>query len=190
VHEVWHFKCIPNCSCFVIVLFCYWKYGKASVQLSPIWLSNCPCLVIVLFCYWKYGKTTVQLSPIWLSDCSLAKQNNNKTRTVWESYWRQLNGCFTVFSIAKQNNNKTRTVWVSYWRQLNGCFTVFSIAKQDNNKTRTVWETVQLSPIWLSSCPCLVIVLFCYWKYGKATVQLPPIWLRLLYRISNSKTKQ
>jgi hypothetical protein len=36
--------------------------------------------------------------------------------------------------------------------------------------------TVQLSPIWLSNCSCLVIVLYCYWKYGKATVQLSPKW--------------
>ena len=32
----------------VIVLFCYWKYGKATVQLSSIWHSNCSCLVIVV----------------------------------------------------------------------------------------------------------------------------------------------
>ena len=56
--------------CLVIVLFCYWKYSKATVQLSPIWHSTCPCLVIVLFCYWKYGKATVQLSTIWHSNCS------------------------------------------------------------------------------------------------------------------------
>ena len=36
-------------------------------------------------------------------------QVTNGKRSV--SYWRQLNGCFTVFSIAKtNNNNKTRTV--------------------------------------------------------------------------------
>jgi hypothetical protein len=113
---------LSNCSCLVIVLFCYWKYGKATVQLSPIWHSNCSFLVIVLFCYWKYGKATVQLSPKWLSNCPCLvryknKNKNNKTRTVWVSYWRQLNGCFTIFSIAKQNNNKTRTVWESYWRR-------------------------------------------------------------------------
>jgi hypothetical protein len=116
------------CSCFVIVLFCYWKYGKATVQLSPIWHSNCSCHVIVLFFY----------------------------------YWRKLNGCSTVFSIAKQNYNKTRTVWESYWGQLNGFSTVFSIAKQNYNKTRTVWESywghVQFSPIWHSNCSFPVIV--------------------------------
>jgi hypothetical protein len=46
------------------------RYGKATVQFSPIWHSNSPCLVIVLLCYWKYGKETVQMSPIWHSNCS------------------------------------------------------------------------------------------------------------------------
>jgi hypothetical protein len=35
--------------CFVIVLICYWKYSKATVQLSTIWHSNCSGLVIVFF---------------------------------------------------------------------------------------------------------------------------------------------
>ena len=82
---------------------------------------------------------TVALLYFQLQSKTITKQNNNKRRTVWVSYWRQLNGCFTVFPITKQNNNNTRTVWVSYWRQLNGFFTVFPIAKQNNNKTRTVW---------------------------------------------------
>jgi hypothetical protein len=92
-------KLFLSCYC---CLFCYWKYGKATVQLSSIWLSNCSCLVIVV-CF--VIENTV-------------KQPNNKTRTVWVSYWRHLNGCFTVFSIEKQNNNKTKTVWVSYKQPL------------------------------------------------------------------------
>jgi hypothetical protein len=94
---------------------------------------------------------------------------NTKPRTAWESYWRHLNGFFTVFSIAKQNSNKTRTVWVSYWGQGKA--------------------TVQLSPIWLSNCSCLVIVLLCYWKYGKATVHLSPIWHSNYGRVHFSKCK-
>ena len=38
-------KLFLSCYC---CLFCYWKYGKATVQLSPIWHSNCSCLVIVV----------------------------------------------------------------------------------------------------------------------------------------------
>jgi hypothetical protein len=126
----------------------------------------------------------------------IAKQYNNKTRTAWESYWRQLNGCFTVFPIAKQNNNKTRTVWVSYWRQLNGCFTVFPIAKFSCLQYDTqavlvlllfcfaIGNTVKqpFNCLQYDTQTVLVLLLLCF-AIGK-TIE------RLLYRISNSKTKQ
>jgi hypothetical protein len=38
---------------------------------------------------------------------------------------------YRIFNSKTNNNNKTRTVWVSYWWQVNGCFTVFSIAKHN-----------------------------------------------------------
>jgi len=37
---------------------------------------------------------------------------------------------YGIFNSKTNKNNKTITVRVSYWRQLNGCFKVFSIAKQ------------------------------------------------------------
>ena len=42
-------QCETQTFCLVIVLFCYWKYGKATVQLSTIWHSICSGLVIVFF---------------------------------------------------------------------------------------------------------------------------------------------
>ena len=60
--SMWH----SNCFWSVIVLFCYWKYSKATVQLSPIWHSNCSGLVIVLFCYWKYSKAPFIVSHMTL----------------------------------------------------------------------------------------------------------------------------
>jgi uncharacterized integral membrane protein len=127
---------------------------------------------------------------------------NNKPRTVWESYWRQLNGCFTVFPIAKQYNNKTRTAWESYWRQLNGCclqydsqtvlvlllscFAIGNTVKQPFSCLQYDTQTV------------LVLLLFCFaigntvkqpfscLQYDSQTVLV----LLLFYRISNSKAKQ
>ena len=44
------FNCLQYDTQTVLLLllfcFCYWKYSKATVQLSPIWHSNCPCVVI------------------------------------------------------------------------------------------------------------------------------------------------
>jgi hypothetical protein len=117
--------------CFVIVLLCYWKYSKETVQLSPIWHSNCPCLVIVLFCYWKYSKATFNCLQYY-------------TQTVLVL----LLFCFDIGNTVKQPFNclqyDTQTVLILF------CYWKYSKA------------TVQLSPIWHSNCPCLVIVLFCY----------------------------
>jgi predicted RecA/RadA family phage recombinase len=166
---IWH----SNCYCLVIVVcfvientvkqpfsclketeLCIFCMETKKILLHLFWncnLVNTFCFLLKT-CYSIFNNKTNNNNKtitVWVSywiqlnGCftvfSIPKQNNNKTRTVWVSYWRQLNGCFTVFSIPKQNNNKTRTVWVSYWRQLNGCFTVFSIPKQNNNKTRTDW---------------------------------------------------
>ena len=182
-------KLVVSCYCFVLLLFwfsientvkkpfnclqcdtqtvlvmllffiCYWKYDKATVQLSPMWHSNCSCLVIVLFCYWKYGKATVQLSTIWHSNCSglvivffafgnTVKQPFNCLQYDTQTVLVLLLFCFHIGNTVKQPFNclqyDTQTVLILF------CYWKYSKA------------TAQLFLIWHSNWSCLVIVLSCY----------------------------
>ena len=140
-------KLFLSCYC---CLFCYWKYGKAIVQLSPIWHSNCACLVILLFRYWKYDKATVQLSPIWHSN--------------W--FFLVIVVCFAI-----KNTIKQPFTCLQYDTQIVLVLLLFCFAIENTIKQRSVVSNMTLK-LFLS-CHCC---LFCYWKYGKATVQLSSIW--------------
>ena len=113
-------KLFFSCYC---CLFCYWKYGKATVQLSPIWHSNCSCLAIVV--------------------------------------------CFAI-----ENTVKQPFTYLQYDTKTVLFLLLFCFAIENTIKQRSVFSNMTLKLFF--SCYCC---LFCYWKYGKATVQLSPIWL-------------
>ena len=128
-------KLFWSCGCF----FCYWKYNKATVQLSPLWHSNCPSLVIVCF---AIGNTV--------------KQPFNCLKYDTQTVLVLLFFCFAIGNTVKQPFSCSQYDTQTVLGLLLFCFVIVLICYWKYSKA-----TVQLSPIWHSNCPRLVIVLFC-----------------------------